>query len=388
MRKLLFLLLSVLFMLYAEGAIAKTYEFDHGFNGYFVCEDFEDEMPRQAEQIFAGLIHAGDEVICGTIFQIHYRNDLQKLGRGGALLAVRRNGKILLMSANTNGDVWHAGIETDCFLPADAQFKITGLMKGMYVHLTIHYQDVAYEIRTTSDGGAYLYKYSWMDENENKMYMDCYRGKFTLCKERLDGVDEMLAAGNAIPDRLAAWTAEALPRTVEDLCNFEMTNPFVLNDDEAYIVGVNLRENATGKSKTWGKYTAKVQILGQKAGSDAPWFNVRVGNLEGWASGIYVHRQRKETQEDVYGAAVTLHPVGRIKRRTALLQTHGGESIMQLEQDVYVHVLGECDGFLHVIVPRGELTWMTDWDGIYGFVRKEDLAVGISKADASWKKTE
>ena len=46
------------------------------------------------------------------------------------------------------------------------------------------------------------------------------------------------------------------------------------------------------------------------------------------------------------------------------------------------------NGFLHVIVPRGELTWMTDWDGIYGFVRKEDLAVGISKADVSWKKTE
>ena len=46
----------------------------------------------------------------------------------------------------------------------------------------------------------------------------------------------------------------------------------------------------------------------------------------------------------------------------------------------------ERDGYLHVIVPRGELTWQTDWDGTYGFVKEADVAVGISKTDAMYKK--
>ena len=188
-----------------------------------------------------------------------------------------------------------------------------------------------------------------------------------------------------MPVRLAAWTVDALPKTEESLRAFKQAYPLMLDDDEAYIMSVNLRESATGKSDTWGEYTAKVQILGQKPGNDAPWYNVRVGNIEGWASGVYVHKKNAGDQRNVDKAAIMVHPVGRAKTETALTGMPGGEAVMRLAENSYVHVLGERDGWLHVIVPRGELSWQTDWDGTYGFVKAADMAVGISKTDAAYK---
>ncbi|MBQ7886696.1 MAG: hypothetical protein IJ313_07370 [Clostridia bacterium] len=387
MKRMVLLVLMWLMSSLSACALAQmgTYELDSGNNGYFLCEDFEGEVSQKAQEIFGDLMESGDEVICGTLFEERYRSRPEMTGRGGALMAVRRDGKILLMSANTNGKGWSAGIETDSFLPPDAAFSLNTELKNHFAHLMIYYDNTAYEIRTTGEGGAYLYRYSWLDGQGNSLYMDCDRGMFVLRRKAAEGMDETMADAIAVPDRLAAWTADALPKTAESLLAFEQAYPLDLQDDEAYIMSVNLREDATGKSDTWGEYTAKVQILGQKPGKDAPWYNVRVGNIEGWASGVYVHGKNASNQRNVDTAAITIHPVGRAKRETALMNTPGGSSFMTLASGSYVHILGERDGWLHVILPRNELTWQTDWDGRYGFVKAEDMAVGISKTDATYK---
>lgn len=385
MKRVFGVLMAMFCLLMTGTACADRYELQCGTNGYFVCEDFEGGMSQYAAQIFGDLVRTDDEVICGTLFEEHYRNRPDLTGRGGALMAVRRDGKILLMSANTNGKGWTAAIETDSFLPPDAAFSITTMDAGpTYVHLTILYRNTAYEIRTEGMGGAYLYEYSWTDETGKALHMDCYDGEFVL-REEGDWPHTVLMEGKTVPVRLAAWAADVLPKTAESLHAFEQAHPLMLGDDEAYIMSVNLRESATGKSKTWGEYTAKVRILGQKPGNDAPWYNVRVGNIEGWASGVYVHRKNGGNRHNVDQAAIMVHPVGRTKTETALLHMPGEGTVMQLETDTYVHVLGERDGWLHVIVPRGELSWQTDWEGTYGFVRAQDVVVGISKADAMYK---
>ena len=176
--------LCLVFLLLAGTACADRYEIECGTNGYFVCEDFEGEMTQYAAQIFGDLARADDEVICGTLFEEHYRSRPDLTGRGGALMAVRRDGRILLMSANTNGKGWTAAIETDSFLPPDADFSITTTDAGTtYVHLTILYRNTVYEIRTSGSGGAYLFEYSWTDETGKALHMDCYDGEFVLREE-------------------------------------------------------------------------------------------------------------------------------------------------------------------------------------------------------------
>ena len=385
MKRIICLLLAMVCVLGMNSpACAQTYELECGPNGYFVCEDFEGEMTPHAAQIFGGMMREGDEVLCGTLFQEHYRNSPGKVNRGGALMAVRREGKILLMSANGDGEAWNAGIETDSFLPPDAQFLITTVFSSHYAHPTITYQDTAYEIRTLSNGGAYLYEYSWTDEKGRPLRMTCYHGEFTLYEERSEK-NLCLAEGKAIPSRLAAWEADSLPKDETELLAYERENPLEFGMDEGFISGVNLRERATGESPTWGIYSAKVKTLGEKPGKTAPWVNVRVGNVDGWVSGDYLHSRKNDDGMHIYSTAVMIHAVGRAKKETALLHMPGSEAVMQLSADTYVHVLGERNGYLHVIVPRSEMNWKTDWDGIYGFVKAEDMVVGISKADAVWK---
>ena len=50
-----------------------------------------------------------------------------------------------------------------------------------------------------------------------------------------------------------------------------------------------------------------------------------------------------------------------------------------------MHIIIENDGWAHVVIPRGEITWETDWDGTYGFVRSEEIVTGVSIADIKWK---
>ena len=41
-------------------AAAKTYELGEMRNGYFVCEDFEEEMTQKAAEVFSELLRDGD----------------------------------------------------------------------------------------------------------------------------------------------------------------------------------------------------------------------------------------------------------------------------------------------------------------------------------------
>ena len=50
-----------------------------------------------------------------------------------------------------------------------------------------------------------------------------------------------------------------------------------------------------------------------------------------------------------------------------------------------MHVIHQAGDRLHVILPRAELTWKTDWDGTYGMISVEDVTCGMSPADMRWK---
>lgn len=357
---------------------------------YFVCEDYTGELPIAAKAIFGSLLREGDEPICGTMFLEHYRNTPGKTNRGAALLAVRREGNILLMGADKESDApWQAGIETDSFLPPDARFEITCVPMGetyvTYAHLALCVGEAVFELRTQSSGALYLYAYRRKEADGSEFVIDCYNSVFR-CSQRKEGHDTILHdPDGGLPTRLCAWTLDSFPDTPEKIDAWLAAHPADAPDDVGYTAAVNLREQPTGKSKSWGKYSAKVKILGQKPGLEVPWYHVRVGNLEGWVSGIYLETQKNTRDYEWAASAYAVLQVGRTKNETALLQRPDGAVVKTVAEGTLLHVIEENDGWLHVILPRGEISWQTNWDGTYGFIRKKDAAVGVSKADAIWK---
>lgn len=391
MKKTMICIFALLLLLPGAHGLAQEYVLEDESNGYFVCEDFDGELSVKAKAIFGSLLREGDEPICGTMFLEHYRNTPGKTNRGAALLAVRREGKVLLMGADKENDgPWQAGVETDGFLPPDAQFEITcepmGTKHVTYAHLAISIDDEVFALRTQSSGALYLYEYRRKEADGSEFVIDCYGSAFR-CSRRENGSDTALHdPDGGLPTRLCAWTLDSFPRTAEEIGAWIAAHPADEPDNVGYTANVNLRERPTGKSKSWGRYSAKVKILGQQPGLEVPWYNVRVGNLDGWVSGVYMETQKNTRDYEWASSAYAVLQVCRAKKETALLQRPDGEQVKEIPEGTLLHVIEENDGWLHVILPRGEISWQTDWDGAYGFIRKADAAIGVSAADAIWKK--
>ena len=381
-------MLCALCMLLCLPACAQEYVLGDEGNGYFVCKEFSGELPRKAKAVFGSLLREGDEPLCGAMFTEHYKKEPEMNGRAAALLALRRAGKILLIGADRDKyGTWHAGIETDSFLPPDAAFSITCEPMGQkyvtYVHLALTVGDGAFLLRTRENGALYLYEYRRKEADGSESAINCYGGSFRCSVIRNGEETTLHAPEGGLPMRLCAWTLESFPDTPKKIDAWLAENPMDEPDDVGYIFGVNLREEPTGQSRSWGKYSAKVKILGQQPGLEVPWFHVSIGDLEGWVSGAYLRTQRAVRADEWADSVNNVLRACRTITETTLLRRSDGDAVQALPKGTMLHVIEENDGWLHVILPRGEITWQTDWNGTYGFIPGKDAKVGISIADAA-----
>lgn len=370
----------------AEEKELHVYDYD---STYYKCISFDAEMPDDVAAAFADVLRAGDEVICGARKRKCYVSGEQEDWDASILMAVRRAGKILLMHASGVNGNYSITVESDSFLSPDTAFEITTQPEDAGTRLShqIVVGNDTYTVSRRSYEGNRLWitKVECRLEDGSAFVIRPLNGSVSWYTQRNDMSLDHGNQSGVFPSRLSAWTSEEFPKTQREIDGFMDAHEPVLGADEAYIISVNLRERATGSSASWGKYTAKVRVLDQKPGKLEPWFQVDVGGLMGWASGGYLMKADGQQMDRLYEAAAHVSDAARVLHDTTLYAAPRGEDMQQLAAGTLVHVLGERDGYLHVIVPRNELTWQTDWYGTYGFVRTQDMATGVSKADAMWK---
>ena len=378
----------VLLICLCAGALAATYTYERDGEVYLTIERFEGRLPQGMESALHRALREDDEILCGTLKRKRFEGRVNAW-ESSMLLAVRREGRILLMHAGGMEDVLDVCIETDSFLRPDQEFDIRAYPddEGTLLAHEIVVGDAHFTVSRKNYEGdrLWIWRYRREQEDGSMLEMHLLDGHVGWSVTQEGEEKDVYYLDAVLPQRLAAWTADTFPGTEEELKQYIAQHQPGLEEDEAYIIGVNLRERPTGKSPSWGVYTACVRVLGKEQGTQAPWFHVQVGNLSGWVSGLYLVKDNGFDPPRLMHAAAAVHDVGRVLGETALYALPDGESIAALKEGTLVHVLAENNGWLHVIVPRGELTWQTDWDGTYGFVRAVDMAVGLSKADAVWK---
>lgn len=49
-----------------------------------------------------------------------------------------------------------------------------------------------------------------------------------------------------------------------------------------------------------------------------------------------------------------------------------------------MHVLSETRDWAFVCLPRGEICWLMDPEGSYGYVRKADISIASTKSQLDW----
>lgn len=173
---------------------------------------------------------------------------------------------------------------------------------------------------------------------------------------------------------------EEFPRTPEAVRAFAASAPRF--DADVAVAGsfVNLRTDRSSRAESMGNYLngTLVHVLETYPGDPWPWCRVRMGNIEGYMSRPYVSEPDPESV--ALSLSGTLLPVAKTLDACTLYEKLGSASkpVAQLEAGTRLHVLGTAGShglWLHVCVPRGEIGWLMDIEGTYGYLRTSDVQV-------------
>lgn len=178
------------------------------------------------------------------------------------------------------------------------------------------------------------------------------------------------------------WLAErtrldSLPLTAGEARRLEEESRAALEGTDLCLIwGANLRTEPTSRSRSLGMYhVALAQVLGQKPGTEVPWYHVRVGETEGYVSGRYAAFPA-DWANFVRRASVPC-PVAETDGGPLMADMDGG-AMCTLEAGRRLLVLAETeDGWLHVFVPKDEPDGTLDQPGIYGYLRREDVTLWL-----------
>ncbi len=382
MKRIAALLAALLLVPALAGASQLyTYENAHG-TVRFECEDFGREMPAELAQL--PVFRAGDQIVGGTICAEYWKDGARELREKKALVALRREGKLLIVGAALKDGVWNACVETDSFFDGSQRPVVTAY-KDVGILFSVSVGEERYRMNVSDNGTVYLLNYEVDTDDGRTFTLDLSAGGLYAAIMQNGQRVWVEEAHGQVPRRLFAWTYASLPTSIPQMQAYARLNPAALESGQAYVFGVNFREQPTGDSQSMGLYTARVRVLGEtSAGVRAPWHHVAVGDTQGWVSGVYlVDAAARKTR--ICEEASKVLAVARMQQEGSLLSEPGGNGKQLLRQGTMMHVISERDGWLHVVIPRGEITWKTDWDGTYGFVRKSSVVIGQSLADLYWK---
>lgn len=160
----------------------------------------------------------------------------------------------------------------------------------------------------------------------------------------------------------------------------------LLPENTALLLGVNLRQQTSSRSKSLGEMNpgTLAKILGWEKGDPHPWLHAQVGLKTGYVSSIYV----KTADAEDFGDIVTSNPllVAKAKKNISLKSGTGwlDGSVMDLPAGTKMHVISEEGGWFYVVVPQGEIGWLMDVEGTYGYVHPGDVTLAATAIQTDW----
>jgi len=290
------IIMLVVMLLLSVPALADTYVYssDQAPAVYFECEDFDGKMPDALAVVFDSCLHEDNEILCGTLRVTKYHSGRETENGTDALLAIRRDGKTVLLGASKTDGAWQCTVETDSFFAPGQRFDVTvlpfhnleGGFIGTYPALVCGEEEFLLDVGP--DGKVMLQQYQRPWEDGSTLHIRVYMSSMYASRHKDGILQESRSATGVFSSRLCGWTYETFPKSCAEVEAWRWKDMPEFEEGEAFIFGVNLRERPTGKSPSMGQYTARVRVLDRAEGPQAPWYQVQVDDKIGWVSGTYV----------------------------------------------------------------------------------------------------
>ena len=160
----------------------------------------------------------------------------------------------------------------------------------------------------------------------------------------------------------------------------------LLEEGIAMLAGVHLREKTSSRSRDLGLMNpgTLVKVLGTVQGDPFPWLHGQIGTKTGYMSSHYVAQHGEMGIASVY----SVPPLPVARARQDILLKHGTGLLdgkaADLKQGTKMHVLSRDGHWLYVVVPRGDIAWLMDVEGTYGYVNAGDVDIRPTSIQLDW----
>ena len=374
MKKLLCLLIIFLIPCLA---MAEEYHYDLSTGRRCKAVTFAADVPEPLAGALAGSPFAGDEVISGVLLT-HMRENPIRVESRQALLAVRHGDKTLLLWCSQSTETgWQIAVAAEDFLRPDEPFTIEAVPHRGGSFFVMEQDEYAPHSVSPAvcygqeffliSGGKLLGYYRTMEDGTRiAMSSGSCDGLLTLHLNDGGAYREEILPGYGTLT-LTELSAATFPTTCEEARQWCADRPWP-EHITGISAGVNLRAQQDSQSRLlgWVNRGAPMEIL--DASEDGRWYRVRVGDAEGWAYSIYVH---KPNEYFSFTCADTPLPVARVTKDALLRDAPGGNTLRKLPAGAEMHILGKLDGWLHVALSE-DMGFYPRENAQYGYIREKD----------------
>ncbi len=180
------------------------------------------------------------------------------------------------------------------------------------------------------------------------------------------------------PQQLGLVPLELFPTTTEEANN----NYPGLPENCALVNPVNFRSQTSSRSRSYGelKQGVIVPVLDIVPGDPNEWIHTRLGLLEGYVVVSYTSWGEQNIDLSIP------QPVAEAEKEITLKSGTGwfDSTIGTFPAGTRMHVVMEDGDWLYVDIPRGEMNWLMDPEGTFGYVYKNDIVQASTAIQLDW----
>ena len=175
-----------------------------------------------------------------------------------------------------------------------------------------------------------------------------------------------------------------LPRTQEEVWTWEQKS--VVPAGYAVCQGVHLRQSTSSRSKDLGLFDdgVLVRVLGTAPGDPFDWANVQAGGLSGYMVTQYLELPH---DEEIFFPLISM-PRSAVNPKPASLKQHPGgllnPTVTEIGASTHMLVLAQSGDWWYVMIPDEEICWPMPTEGVYGYVRADQVLTASMAVQLDW----
>lgn len=382
----------------APEADIRRYTEEHGqYLPAAEVTEFKGEVPEELTAVFAAEPHlAGWTCLCGAMKQETRQNDIGAMG----LAVFEKDGERILVAMDCLKGAWNLWTLGSGAVEQNAETEISILGDNVYgPHFLLRYDGaegvrvlrvmLSVLLNTPKEdlcGHSALcsvegYEFVSADRQEKvRLWVDWNDGVWHYMERGKDGVRTASLRVN-----YSRWLGVCDWADFPDTIVKAQGMPEALPEGCVLTAGVHLRKDHSSRSKDLGmlKNATVIRMLERVKGDPFDWVKTSLGGLDGYVAINYTSAGSDSLcvgREYPMPVAVCLKNV-ELKKSTGWF----GKTAAELAAGTKMHVILEEGDWLYVVVPRGDIGWLMDVDGTYGYVRRSDVRVAAMEACLDWE---